>query len=1046
MVYIAHFKAYLMVDYRKIQLYVPYLFLAFFIFLIFPNYFYSLPEEGLDNSWNIALHIAHRDHFIHGKDFVFTYGPLGVLNSRYPVSVNLFVYLIFDIYFLSVIFFILKDILKKQFSYGLALFIFFSFMTAMYEGIYQWHFFFFLYFLFSFLKRPKNFGFLLHAGLLSLICFYFKVSFGIVAVIVFLMTIGYSGIRKKISLPSVAVILCVYIFSLWLSSKLLLVDLKGYVVGALELIDGYNDAMFTEIRPGYGVFNYSAMVAVLIAGFYILWQFVLSIRKKNFVAEIDQFFIYGIIGLTIFIVFKSGFVRSDSHVFVFFKGICLIMPLFYLFSHDGFQRKMASICCWLVLGISFWAVNVIPGSYQPYTRILTMSIIPIKIGEIKNYFRGLMSYNEAVEDSKRLSSGTNGLKKIIGNHSVDIIPAEISTVYFNGLRYNPRPVIQSYSAYSEYLDNLNYTRYTSNEAPDYILFDLTSIDDRFPYFDESKTKLAILTHYDVVGEYDRDLILKRKLTPDNLIPRDKQEIIDAKMGDDVLIKANQGLQYSRLLVKYDFPGKIKRLFYTPPRLKITFTLDNGETFTYKVIKPIIEGGVVLNKFIDNELEFKLLMLGGGVLNTPVRKIRVEADSLNPGFVKNYKIVSTFYDLSSKSAARKIADSLRIVDMLHQYKPSEISSEMSEQEQLRYYIENLSTYGQFFRIVGWAFLEKADNRKFVTKIVLRSADKLYELPTVNVTRPDLPEVFKKQDIANAGFISTVSKLLLPGGMYQVGIAIYDTKGGTKMVNYTDQNIQVIHPLEIEKINSVNLTFTNKNNTRANFDLVKETDDHIALGGWAVADNEDTRTSRTFLILQSKEGTYRISPDRRRRKDLSANFKNDLFEYGGFYVEIPKDKLPKGIYSIGVEKKYGQNQTGYVLTNETIKFGYPDAFSPVSVTTLPPAQDFFLGIDSVDDNKAFLTISGWAVQRIDKAYESIVKIVLKGDSDIYVSDTEPTFRPDITAHFKTKFNLDNSGFLAKISKRTLKKGKYQIGIIISQKGNTGTMKLIDRFVIK
>jgi hypothetical protein len=1035
-----------MVDYRKIQLYIPYLFLAFFIFLIFPNYFYALPVTGLDNSWNIALHLAHRDHFIHGKDFVFTYGPLGVLNSRYSISVNLFVYLIFDIYFLAVIFYILKDVLKKRFSYGLAIFIFITIITSMYEGIYQWHFFFFLYFLFSFLKQPRNFSFLLHAGILSLICFYFKVSFGIVAIVVFLMTIGYTGIRKRISLRSVAVILGVYILSLWLSSKLLLVDLKGYVVGALELIDGYNDAMFTELSPEYKVFSYLATIAVFIAVFYIVWLFILSIRKKNFVAEIDQFFIYGIIGLTIFIVFKSGFVRADSHIFVFFKGICLIMPLFYLFSNDAFQRKAAALCCWFVLAICFFAVNAIPGSYRPYTRILTMSIVPIKIGEIKTYFKGIMDYNKAVEDSKRLYSGTNDLKKIIGSHSVDVVPSEISKVYFNGLRYNPRPVIQSYSAYGKYLDDLNYDKYTSDNAPDYILFDLKSIDDRFPYFDESKTKLAILTHYDVVDEYEGDLILKRRVTPDKLIPRDTQEIIDAKMGDDVPIEENDGLQYSKLLVNYDFPGKLRRLFFIPPELKITITLENGEARTYKVIKPIIANGVVLNKFVDNELEFKLLMLGGGVLNTPVKKIRLEADSLNPGFLANYKIVNTFYDLSSKSAARKVADSLSIANMLQQYKPSEISSEMPEQERFRYHIENLSTHGQFFRIAGWAFLEKADNSKSVTKILLKSANKLYELPTVNVIREDLPTVFEKKDLTNAGFISTVSRSLLPGGVYQVGIAIYDSKARKRTVNFTDYNIQVKTTFEIEKTDPVKLSLVNKKNTRANFDLVKETENHITLEGWAVADKEDTRTSSTFLILQNKEGTYRVAPERRRRIDISANFKNPLFEYSGFFAEIPKNKLPKGMYSIGVEKKYGDNQSGLIFMNEKIRFGYPDAFTPVVVTTLPPARDIFLGIDSVNDNETFITVSGWAVQRMDNVSESTVKIVLKSDDNIYVSDTEPTSRPDVTAHFKTKFNLDNSGFQAKISKSTLKKGKYQLGILISQKGNTGTMKLIDRFAIK
>src|SRR5437868_8190718 len=42
----------------------------------------GLPGAGLDASWNLALEHAAREGKIFGQDFVFTYGPFGVLSAR----------------------------------------------------------------------------------------------------------------------------------------------------------------------------------------------------------------------------------------------------------------------------------------------------------------------------------------------------------------------------------------------------------------------------------------------------------------------------------------------------------------------------------------------------------------------------------------------------------------------------------------------------------------------------------------------------------------------------------------------------------------------------------------------------------------------------------------------------------------------------------------------------------------------------------------------------------------------------------------------------
>lgn len=57
-----------------------------------------------------------------------------------------------------------------------------------------------------------------------------------------------------------------------------------------------------------------------------------------------------------------------------------------------------------------------------------------------------------------------------------------------------------------------------------------------------------------------------------------------------------------------------------------------------------------------------------------------------------------------------------------------------------------------------------------------------------------------------------------------------------------------------------------------------------------------------------------------------------------------------------------------------------------------------------------------------------------------------RTDITVYFKSKYNLDNSGFSARILKSGMPRGQYQIGLCIEgPKGDTA-VKFLDLYTLK
>src|SRR5882724_5051114 len=534
----------------KLKPYFQYFFLLFFLFLVFPRNFFNLPYPGLDASWNIAIFLAYKYNLIFGKDLVFTYGPLGIFHSRFPIVISPWAYLLFDLYFLGTFYFILRDIFKKHFSTGVVLYIFLSIIIARLELQDTWFFRFFLFYLFSFLNASQKPLPIIQAALLSIFCFYYKANLGLVAILIFIIVISYCLLRRKISLRFYLFMVISYLSGIWLGAWLLHVDLKGYLRAGVELIGGYNDAMSQPLANNFTGYIYPALLILLTIFSLVVYPLIVSIRNKELLRNLDGHFTYLIIGLGTFIIFKSAYVRADRHIYIFFTSISLVIALLYLFGPPGFMRKITIACCWLVILTSFWTVDFIPEMNQPNLRALNFSFLTVKFQAIKNYFAGIKKYDHERLVADSLVSVDNEYRKIIGDSTVDIIPVEISRIYFNGLRYDPRPVIQSYSAYNYYLDGLNCQKYRSPDAPEYILFSLNSVDGRVPFFDESRTKLALIDRYRIVGNVEKDLLLKKRETPWHFLQlREGEEVVSAKMGEDIVIGKKRGLQYSRIFVK-----------------------------------------------------------------------------------------------------------------------------------------------------------------------------------------------------------------------------------------------------------------------------------------------------------------------------------------------------------------------------------------------------------------------------------------------------------------------------------------------------------------
>jgi len=106
---------------------------------------------------------------------------------------------------------------------------------------------------------------------------------------------------------------------------------------------------------------------------------------------------------------------------------------------------------------------------------------------------------------------------------------------------------------------------------------------------------------------------------------------------------------------------------------------------------------------------------------------------------------------------------------------------------------------------------------------------------------------------------------------------------------------------------------------------------------------------------------------------------------------------------------------------------------------PAQshDSTFNIDSskevTQDGNKVIEIAGWAFINGQSSENSKIYVVLQSDSNTYVFDTLPQYKPDVTAYYHTlSLNLDESGFLARIPKDNIGNATYRIGVYVEKDG--------------
>jgi hypothetical protein len=561
----------------------------------------SAPIADLDQSYQVVLEYARSHNFQFGQDIVFTFGPLGFLNTW--VSQGLFPAqrIIFALAWSGVVAWSATG-LARQIP-GRMKFVFLGwFLIYSNLGWLEQHAFLVMAYgcmiLMDDVQRRKGAAatFLSVFAVLALIKFTFFIAVIVSVILCVLVQIGKRNFKS-----SFAIIICfVSIFlAIWLADGQKIENLFSWIAGSFEIAGGFTDAM-TIFPKG------KVLITSAIAGALFLASLLVIIRSARL--NLRNVGILLVTTAFVFLAWKQGFVRADGHVMFF---ICFLPIAFAVLLTENFQKNMnrkPRLCIVMLFMSAIILCNWAADFQEPGTMLTKLidwpgnmmwnstRIIKCITGDWKYCFTALREDKQLKQEPDLPIA-----RAIVDKASIDVINYRQWAALANNLNYRPRPIIQGYSVYTPYLQDLDLAFYQSEKHPQYLLFKMETIDNRFPALDDATLLPYILKNYKPVakdGAKDGGFLLLKTLpkTTNDLVLTLVHEHKVA-FGESLDMSAYKDKLYiMRVEVKPTVFGKVIKFLFQAPVLTMN-TEMNGKTTKYRFIPAMAERGIVISPLL-----------------------------------------------------------------------------------------------------------------------------------------------------------------------------------------------------------------------------------------------------------------------------------------------------------------------------------------------------------------------------------------------------------------------------------------------------------------
>ncbi len=698
-----------------------------------------------------------------GKDIIFTFGPLGFLYMPTFVDFKLwaisfsFTLLIHFLFLSSVAMLLIKSsaswkehvLIVIAIIFSAPLYIEYKLLLSVIIS---------LYFVCADQIQDKYIVYVLlicsfFLGVVSLI----KFSATIISIGVIIPLLGYLVYKKRVK--HVFYILIIYSFSflsLWVLSGQEVSNLPIYFYRSYELAAGYNYAM-TITGPAWHLY-----IGIFIISTFVYMLIMAAVKHKYPTIMIL------LLGLGfIFVSFKHGFVRHDDHSYIYFSNMLLLLGVMNVAT----KKDGNIVFRWLSVGISLVLAIVI---YVKYPSVLEPNVSS-KIGMIKSslsVINNVGKRKQIEEDSKKEIRKDYALDeqtvRYIRGRYVDIFPWDISLAYGYELNWYPRPIFQSYSAYTSSLDLINSQHFRGGDAPEVVLYSFKSIDGRYPIFDEPVTFEKLLCNYNaqhIDGEF---IVLKRK-EENSCKAREIFSSSVARIGGPIKIPNQVGAYtFARIILEYSWFGKIVNLFFKVSPTYVKFINTNGAiSEKFRFIPDVARNGIFISQYINNVDDLFFVFSGEIDEDSNIKAIIIEADNMLH-YEKEVRL--EFFSIPAKFKLVKKGPNWQIINRVRGglMAIDSVNDQLYSPTKEKIVID--VDKAKSVTLSGWAVDDKRKDSGDRVYLVFKNRAEEIILPTKRNYRPDVAKHFGENNYKQSGWSLRVNTESFRTECYAVSVRI------------------------------------------------------------------------------------------------------------------------------------------------------------------------------------------------------------------------------------------------------------------------------------
>ncbi|MCI8763211.1 MAG: hypothetical protein HFG58_01260 [Lachnospiraceae bacterium] len=516
-----------------------------------------------------------------GSELYFTYGPLGFLSFPMMIKNNIVIgFAFYFMLFVSQLYFWILLLKKYKISYSIIIINLLMVLFSKLSSSADYYVCYCAFLALIVLWRENNKYALAFEIILSTSLFFIKFSVAIAVYLTIFLYVITQYFRLKKWYPNILLVsiipLSIVFFILYNPS---IHSLWMYMKTAAYISSGYNVAMSLSNLNMYIVWG------IALIAFYLGIMLSLFL-KKGF----NNAFLLLWFTPALFTYYKHGFVRADAHLYNAISGVISIFSITLLaldFEEIARIMKVKDFFSKAIVIMTTFVLIIPILCYDPFTNPVLytkdkISQIPFRVEHImnrKNAYDGLHPVPERFVE-------------IIGKESVTTFSSEAAYLAQYNMTYIPLPTVHPFMAYTPELDKILADFFESKIAPQYIILNFWTIDNRIPLLETPASWKNVIQNYEVI-EYDEttNWFLLRKGNN----KEDKNSVAEAT----AIVKNDSTIgveDFSEIFVDFELNwlGKLAKIFWKIDPVNIKIRYMDGTERTGRIVPENLVNGLCIN--------------------------------------------------------------------------------------------------------------------------------------------------------------------------------------------------------------------------------------------------------------------------------------------------------------------------------------------------------------------------------------------------------------------------------------------------------------------